>query len=99
MGVLQDGEIAKIAPRIEPPAALASLGEYSAHGKSAAQTIIRWHLQRGLMAIPRSDKPKEIAEDIDVFDFELTPREMQVISGLNRNERTFEKNDPETFPW
>ena len=98
-GVLQDGEIAKIAPRIEPPAALASLGGYSAHGKSVAQTIIRWHLQRGLMVIPRSDKPEEIAEDIDVFDFELTPREMQIISGLNRNERTFEKNDPETFPW
>ena len=83
-GVLQDAEIAKIA---------------AAHGKSVAQTIIRWHLQRGLMVIPRSDKPAEIAEDIAVFDFELTPREMQIISGLNRNERTFEKNDPETFPW
>ena len=83
-GVLKDAEIAKIA---------------AAHGKSIAQIIIRWHLQRGLMVIPRSDKPEEIAEDFAVFDFELTPREMQVINGLNRNERTYEKNHPETFPW
>lgn len=83
-GVLADLEIAKVA---------------AAHGKSAAQVIIRWHLQRGLMVIPRSSNPAHIAENLQVFDFELTPREMQVISGLNRNERTFEKNDPENFPW
>ena len=42
------------------------------HGKSAAQVMLRWHLQEGRSAIPKSTKPARIAENFDVFDFELT---------------------------
>ncbi|MGH7487497.1 MAG: aldo/keto reductase [bacterium] len=42
------------------------------HGKSAAQVMLRWHLQEGRSAIPKSTKPARIAENFDVFDFELS---------------------------
>ena len=44
------------------------------HGKSAAQVMLRWHLQQGRSAIPKSTKPARIAENFDVFDFELAAR-------------------------
>lgn len=69
------------------------------HGKSIAQVILRWNIQRGLIAIPRCDNADYTAENMDIFDFELSPVEMSVINGLNRNERTYEKNDPDNFPW
>ena len=43
-----------------------------AHGKSAAQVMLRWGLQEGRSVIPKSTKPTRIAENIDVFDFELS---------------------------
>lgn len=82
--VLQDGTIGAIARN---------------HGKSIAQVILRWNIQRGLIAIPRCDNADYTAENMDIFDFELSPVEMSVINGLNRNERTYEKNDPDNFPW
>lgn len=82
--VLQDGTIGAIARK---------------HGKSIAQVILRWNIQRGLIAIPRCDNADYTAENMDIFDFELSPVEMSVINGLNRNERTYEKNDPDNFPW
>jgi 2,5-diketo-D-gluconate reductase A len=42
----------------------------SRHGKSAAQTIIRWHIQEGLVVIPKSVTPQGIRQNLDVFDFE-----------------------------
>lgn len=69
------------------------------YGKSPAQIIIRWHLQRGLVTIPRSDNPAHITENIDVFDFELSQADMDLISGLNKNQRRDERNDPDNFPW
>lgn len=69
------------------------------HGKSIAQVILRWHMQRGLITMPRCDNPDYAAENMDIFDFELTPAEMEIISGLNKNERTNIKNNPEKFPW
>lgn len=69
------------------------------HNKSVAQIALRWHMQRGLITIPRSDNPAHIKENIDIFDFELTPQEMEIISGLNKNERVNPKNDPDNFPW
>lgn len=54
----------------------------AAHSKSAAQVILRWHMQLGLVAIPKSVHAERIRENIDIFDFELTANEMQQIDGL-----------------
>ena len=59
----------------------------SAHGKSPYQVLIRWHLQSGNIAIPGSSNAAHIAEDYDVFDFELTPDEMKRINALDCNHR------------
>lgn len=58
-----------------------------AHNKSAYQIILRWHLQCGTIAIPGSSNAAHIAEDYDIFDFELTPDEMQRINALECNHR------------
>ena len=60
-----------------------------AHGKSAAQVIIRWHLQEGFSVIPGSSNPAHIRENIEVFDFALTAEEMQQIRALNKEQRYF----------
>ena len=57
------------------------------HGKSPAQVILRWQLQSGYVTVPGSVNPDHIAENINVFDFELTPEEMQKIAGLNQQRR------------
>ncbi|OGY17599.1 MAG: hypothetical protein A2784_00630 [Candidatus Chisholmbacteria bacterium RIFCSPHIGHO2_01_FULL_48_12] len=57
------------------------------HGKTAAQVLIKWSLQRGLVVIPKSTTPERIAENIDVFNFELIDKQMQQINGLNKNQR------------
>ena len=58
-----------------------------AHNKSAYQVLLRWHLQCGTIAIPGSTNAAHIAEDYDIFDFELTPDEMQRINALDQNYR------------
>ena len=55
--------------------------------KSPAQIVLRWHFQAGYVAIPGSSNPKHIAENFDIFDFRLTPDEMELMRGLNRNQR------------
>lgn len=57
------------------------------HGKSVVQIILRWHLQRGVVAIPGSSNPDHIEENISIFDFSLTDDEMARIAALNRNEK------------
>jgi diketogulonate reductase-like aldo/keto reductase len=57
------------------------------HGKSAAQVMLRWHLQEGRSAIPKSVKPARIAENFDVFDFELTPQQVAAIDALDTGVR------------
>ena len=52
------------------------------HGKTAAQVILRWHLQHGLVVIPKSVRPQRLAENIDVFDFTLTGEDMAAIDAL-----------------
>ena len=69
------------------------------YGKSAAQVTLRWGLQRGLIIIPRSKNPAHIAENIQIFDFELSATDMAAINGLNKNERINPQNDPDNFPW
>ena len=57
------------------------------YGKSSAQIILRWQLQAGFIAIPGSSDPDHIAENYNIFDFELTENEMRRIRDLDRHER------------
>ena len=58
-----------------------------AHGVSAAQVILRWDLQRGIIVIPGSGNPDHVRENLDLFDFSLTEEEMEQINALDRNEK------------
>ena len=58
-----------------------------AHSKSPAQVMLRWHIQEGRQVIPKSTKPHRIAENFDVFDFELTAQETAAIDGLDTGKR------------
>ena len=58
-----------------------------AHGKTAAQVVIRWHLQAGYIVIPGSGRAEHIKENMDVFDFELTAEEMKKIAAMDKHER------------
>ncbi len=64
---------------------LTEIGE--AHGKTAAQVMIRWHLQNGLVVIPKSVHEERIRQNIDVFDFELTGEEFERIASLDTGQR------------
>jgi 2,5-diketo-D-gluconate reductase A len=66
-----------------------------AHGKTAAQTVLRWHLQLGNVVIPKSITPERIRENFDLFDFDLSNQEMDMIGALDRGERI--GPDPATF--
>ena len=78
--VLGDPEIATIAERT---------------GKSPAQVVLRWHIERGDIVFPKSVTPARIRENIDIFDFELSAQDMAAISALNKALRT--GPDPDTF--
>lgn len=56
--------------------------------KTPAQVILRWHIQHGIIAIPKSVTPSRIRENLAVFDFELSATEMQQLDALNQNQRT-----------
>ena len=58
-----------------------------AYGKSAAQVILRWNLQKGVVVIPGSSNPEHIQENTELFDFELTKEEMERINALDRGEK------------
>lgn len=77
---------------LENPAITAIAAE---HGKSPAQVLIRWNLQLGNLVIPRSANPARIAENIDVFDFELTAAQMDSLNGLDDGTRF--RPDPTTY--
>ena len=59
----------------------------AAHNVSSAQIILRWDLQRGIVPVVGSSNPKHVAENLDVFGFELTADEMDAIKNLDRNEK------------
>jgi diketogulonate reductase-like aldo/keto reductase len=64
------------------------IGEIArSHGKTPAQVMLRWHLQQGRSAIPKSTRPGRIAENIDVFDFELTAVQLDAIDHLDTGRR------------
>jgi 2,5-diketo-D-gluconate reductase A len=62
-------------------------GIADAHRKTTAQVMLRWHLQQGRSAIPKSTTPARIAENFDVFDFELTADELTQIDALDTGVR------------
>lgn len=64
------------------------------HSKSTAQVILRWHLDQGLVPIPKSADRDRLAANLDVFGFHLTDEEIEEIAGLNGTEQPM---DPETF--
>ena len=64
------------------------------HGKTPAQVVLRWAVQRGTAVIPKSSKPERLAENIDIFGFSLTEDEMKSLYALNQNRRF---NDPGDF--
>jgi 2,5-diketo-D-gluconate reductase A len=59
----------------------------AAHGVSPAQAVIRWHLQSGIIVFPKSNSRERMAQNFDVFGFELTPAEMAAIDGLDQDMR------------
>ena len=64
------------------------IGEIAAtHGKTPAQVMLRWHLQQGRSVIPKSTKPHRIAENFDVFDFELSASDLSAIDALDTEQR------------
>ncbi|MER5754474.1 aldo/keto reductase [Streptomyces sp. NPDC002088] len=67
----------------------------AAHGKSPAQVVLRWHLQIGNVVIPKSVTESRIRENFDVFDFELSPQEIDALTALDRGMRT--GPDPDTL--
>lgn len=58
-----------------------------AHGKTPAQVILRWHVQSGLIVIPKSVRPERIRENFALFDFELSEDDMRAIAGMDRGKR------------
>lgn len=70
------------------------------YGKSIAQVVLRWQLQRGIICIPKSVNPDRIRQNIDVFDFELTADDMAAINALDQKKTAFfDHNDPKMVEW
>ncbi len=73
----------------------AIVGVAEAKDRSPAQVVLRWHIQHGIVAIPKSVTPERIRDNIALFDFELSDEEMSIISGLSAGKRI--GPDPEVF--
>ena len=70
------------------------------HHKSVAQVILRWLTQRGVVAIPKSVRLERIAENFNIFDFDLTPEEMAAIATLDtKTSSFFDHRDPKMVKW
>lgn len=65
------------------------------YGKTPAQVVLRWHLQNEIIAIPKSVTPSRIAENANIFDFQLTDEEIKKIDSMNKNQRY--GSNPDTF--
>ncbi|MDR1833418.1 MAG: aldo/keto reductase [Propionibacteriaceae bacterium] len=73
------GNIALEAPELA--------GIAAAHGKTPTQVILRWHVQTGVIPIPKAAHPQRQVENISIFDFELSGPELQIVAGLARDDR------------
>ncbi len=80
--LLDDRAIAEIARRL---------------GRTPAQVVLRWHVQRGTIVIPKSATPVRIRENLDLFDFELSDEDMQRIAALDRGEAGRTGPHPDRF--
>lgn len=70
------------------------------YGKTLAQVILRWHLQRGVVVIPKSTHYERMVENFNVFDFKLSEEDMNLISTLDKNKSSFfSHNDPAMVEW
>jgi D-xylose reductase len=86
LGMAKSGESV-----IEDPVVMAIAAE---HGRTPAQVVLRWGVQRGCAVIPKTQSAAHLAENLALFDFELTGAEMELIDGLDRQRRF---NDPGEF--
>lgn len=59
------------------------------YGKTTAQVMLRWHIQRGVVVIPKSTHKERMAENLNVFDFALSAEDMAAIAALDKNESSF----------
>ncbi len=82
--VLEDSTITQIADRV---------------GKTPAQVVLRWHIQRGDIVFPKSVTPSRMQENFELFDFELGSDDMDTISGLDRGEDGRTGPNPDTFAY
>jgi 2,5-diketo-D-gluconate reductase A len=83
-GVLEDTTITQIADKV---------------GKTPAQVVLRWHIQRGDIIFPKSVTPSRMQENFELFDFELESGDMDAISGLDRGEDGRTGPNPDTFAY
>lgn len=67
------------------------------HGKTAAQVMIRWQLQQGIVVIPKSSHPERIGENADVYDFDLAEEDMQALNGLDAEETVIDYRPPNWY--
>ena len=72
----------------------------AAHGKSVAQVVLRWLTQRQVVVIPKSVRPERMAENLEIFDLELTDTEMAKIAALDTGASLFfDHRDPAMVSW
>ncbi|MHA6524742.1 aldo/keto reductase [Tessaracoccus sp. G1721] len=77
---------------------LTAIGD--AHGRSVAQVVLRWLTQRGVVVIPKSVRPERMAQNLDIFGFELTDDQMQAIAALDTGASLFfDHRDPAMVSW
>ena len=77
---------------------LKAIGEK--YGKTPAQVMLRWHIQRGIVVIPKSTHVERMEENYNVFDFALTAEDMKIIAGLDKKQSSFfSHTDPNMVEW
>ena len=70
------------------------------YGKTVAQVILRWELQRGIVIIPKSTHIERMAENFNVFDFKLSAEDMEIMASLDKKQSSFfSHTDPAMVEW